>query len=147
MKRIGESKKVFGITKNEDLATLKKIYRDLIKAWHPDKFQDEVKKEEAEVKSTEIIEAYHFLVSISPETHEANIEEYNNTINNFVIEDFEFKGQTLRVTFQDKSTYEYFGVPKNVYMKFVNADSRSRFGRRQIFNSYTFRKSANAIGA
>lgn len=147
MKRITESKKIFGITKNEDLATIKKIYRDLIKAWHPDKFQDEEKKAEAELKSTEIIEAYHFLVSISPETHVTNEIEYTNTISNFFIEDFEFKGQTLRVTFQDKSTYEYFGVPKTVYTKFLNSDSRSRFGRRQIFNSYTFRKSANSIGA
>lgn len=146
MKRINESKKVFGITQNEDLSSLKKTYRDLIKAWHPDKFQDdEAKKLDAELKSKQIIEAYHFLVSINPETHKANEEEYNNIINTYYIEDFDFKGQTMKITFQDKSTYEYFGVPKSLYIKFVNSDTKSRFARRQIFNSFTFRKSSNAI--
>jgi len=35
---------------------------------------------EAEIKSRQIIDAYHFLVSIAPETIAENIEDY--TINN-----------------------------------------------------------------
>jgi hypothetical protein len=36
----------------------------------------------AEDKSKTIIEAYHFLVSIAPETKDQSIEEYNNTTAN-----------------------------------------------------------------
>ena len=67
MKRINQYKKLFKVEGSIDLKELKKTYRVLVKEWHPDKFQDEDKKEEAGIKSLEIIDGYHFLVSISPE--------------------------------------------------------------------------------
>ena len=121
MKRITDYRKLFAITKDTDLAELKLIYRNLIKEWHPDKFTDnDTLKAEAEIKSKEIIEAYHFLVSISPETHASKLEDYTLTITNSGIDDFLYKGQTLKITFQDGSKYEYFGVPKNTYNKLIN---------------------------
>ena len=69
MKRISQYKKLFGIEKEIDLKVLKKSYRNLVKEWHPDKFQDgDTKAEEAELKSREIIDGYHFLVSIARDT-------------------------------------------------------------------------------
>ncbi len=141
MKRILDSKKLFGLTGNVDLSELKTIYRNLMKEWHPDKFQDEEQKAQADLKSKEIISAYHFLVSISPETHAINKEEYTVTITTSGIDDFIYKGQTLKVTFQNGSVYEYFGVPKNVYNKLINSSTQARFARRHIFESYTYRKS------
>ena len=79
MKRITDYRKLFEITKDTDLAELKLIYRRLMKEWHPDKFADETLKAEAEAKSKTIIEAYHFLVSISPQTHAASLEDYKLT--------------------------------------------------------------------
>ena len=112
-----------------------------MKEWHPDRYQDgDSKKLEAEVKGQEIITAYHFLVSISSETHELNKEEYANTINNAGIDDFNYKGLTLKVTFNDGSVYEYFGVPKNVYHKLINSSTQARFARRHIFEVFTRRK-------
>lgn len=140
MKRIGEFKKLFDIEQDIELAELKLKYRNLIKDWHPDKVvDDESRKAQAEVLSKKIIEGYHFLVSISPETHALNLEEYTKITTSSVLEDFEYRGQTLKVTFQDKSTYEYFGVPRNVYTKLINSSTRSRFARRHIYHSYTFR--------
>jgi DnaJ-class molecular chaperone len=73
MKRINQYKKMFNVEKDINLKELKKSYRNLVKEWHPDKFQEgDNKKEEAEVMSREIIDGYHFLVSIAPETKEAN---------------------------------------------------------------------------
>jgi len=40
MKRIHEYKKLFGLQTEIDLKDLKKKYRNLVKQWHPDKFQD-----------------------------------------------------------------------------------------------------------
>lgn len=140
MKRINEYRKLLEVSQETDLSGLKSTYRSLMKEWHPDKFaNDEEAKEEAEHKSKKIIEAYHFLVSIAPETQASNLEIYNQTINESGIVDFWHKGQTLTVNFQDGSVYEYLGVPKNTYVKMVNASSYMRFAKRHIFTSFIYR--------
>ncbi|MFT5779170.1 MAG: DnaJ-class molecular chaperone [Crocinitomicaceae bacterium] len=145
MKRINEYKKLFGVEQELDLKQLKSTYRGLIKEWHPDKFQDgDALAIEAELKSQKIIDAYHFLVGIAPATKEANLEEYSTTINETGILDFKHKGLLLEITFVGGATYEYYGVPRNVYQKFVNSDKQVRFAKRSIFNSYTYRKSKNS---
>ena len=136
MKRINDYKKLFQVENEIDLKELKKSYRSLVKEWHPDKFsQDDPKAAEAEVKSTEIIDGYHFLVSIAPETRDANIEEYTATLGTSGISDFQHKRQVLEVTFLDGTTYEYFGVSSKLYGKMVNSDKIFRFAKRNIFNS------------
>ncbi|UAM96710.1 KTSC domain-containing protein [Polaribacter litorisediminis] len=144
MKRIKEYKKLFQVEGKIDLKELKTSYRSLVKEWHPDKFQDEEKKAEAENVSTRIIDGYHFLVSIAPETKEANLEAYKTTITEFQVADWHHKSMLLEVTFTDGNTYEYFGVSKILFGKFVNAKSMNNFGKRNIFNSFLYRKSKKA---
>jgi curved DNA-binding protein CbpA len=139
MKRIVDYRKLFNVTSETDLAQLKIIYRNLMKEWHPDKFKEGEEQAVAESKSKTIIEAYHFLVSISPETHASNLEEYTITIGTSGINDFLYKGQNLKVTFNDGSVYEYLGVPKNIYVKLINSSTQARFARRHIFQSYVYR--------
>ncbi len=141
MKRIKEYKEVFEVEGPLVLKDLKSKYRSLVKEWHPDKFQDEAKKEEAGIKSSEIIDAYHFLVSIAPETKEANLEEYNATITNSKIADFQHDKNIFEVTFTDGTSYEYFGVTEKLFSKFLNSDKQFRFAKRQIFHSFLYRKS------
>lgn len=142
MKRVNQYKKLFNVEEDTDLKQLKKAYRNLVKEWHPDKFQnDSDKAAEAEVKSREIIDGYHFLVSIAPETKEANLEEYTDTITNTGIADFYHKGQVLEITFTNGSTYEYFGVNRALFQKFLNADKQYRFAKRNFFTSLMYRKS------
>ncbi|MCZ4409514.1 KTSC domain-containing protein [Cryomorphaceae bacterium 1068] len=140
MKRINEYKKLFQIEGDLELKELKKTYRNLVKEWHPDKFQDEAKKEEAGLKSQVIIDGYHFLVSIAPATKEAQLAEYTNTITNSRIADFKHKGLLLEISFTDGTAYEYFGVKGNVFQKFVNSDKQHRFAKRSIFHSYLYRR-------
>lgn len=142
MKRINEYKKLFNIEGPIDLKQLKATYRNLVKEWHPDKFRegDELAKE-AEEKSAKIIDGYHFLVSIAPETITANLEEYTKTATESGIADFHYKNQVMEITFLDGNTYEYFGVSKNTYNKFLSADNAYRFARRNILNSHLYRKS------
>ncbi len=121
MKRINEYKKLFNVDQEIDLKTLKTTYRNLVKEWHPDKFQaGEERATEAETKSRQIIDGYHFLVSIAPETLANNLEEYSNTTSKSGIADFQHKGQLLEVTFLDGTCYEYFGVSKSVFTKLIN---------------------------
>lgn len=140
MKKIADYRKLLNVDKSADLKTLKATYRTIMKSCHPDKFvNDEAGRLEAEEKSVEMIEAYHFLLSICPEVIEQQLPIYKETIANSAIQDFDWKGQVLEVIFLDGSKYEYFGVPRNEYIKLVNADSPGRFARRHIFFSYPYR--------
>jgi len=147
MKKIIDYRKLLGVNKDAELQELKTVYRSLMKEWHPDKFQESAEsKLEAEEKSKTIIEAYHFLVSIAPETLNQSIEDYTTTTANSGILDFEYKSQVLKIYFSDDNVYEYFDVPKEVYRKLINADSPGRFARRHIFNNYVYR-SVNKLAA
>lgn len=146
MKRINEYKKLFNIEGPIDLKQLKTTYRTLVKEWHPDKFlEGDEKAKEAEEKSTKIIDGYHFLVSIAPETSAAKLEEYTDTVTNSGIADFHYKNLVLEISFLDGNTYEYFGVSKNVYTKFLSADNAYRFARRNILSSHLYRKSKKTL--
>ena len=146
MKLINDYRKLLAVTKDAELKELKTVYRNLMKDCHPDKFvNDDAGKTAAEEKSKAIIEAYHFLVSIAPETIAASLEQYNQTITAAGIEDFQYKGQTLQVTFADGNKYEYFDVPKSVYSNLVNAPTQNRFARRHIFNNYVYRSVSKIV--
>jgi curved DNA-binding protein CbpA len=146
MKRITQYKKLFNVESTIDLVELKKTYRNLVKEWHPDKFQDgDEKALEAEEKSRQIIDGYHFLTSIAPETIKNNLESYNAMLADAAIADFKHKGQLLEVTFTNGMTYEYFGVSEKLYIKLINADKQFRFAKRSIFNSFLYRKSKKDI--
>jgi len=141
MKKISDYKKQFSVTPETTLKDLKSTYRNLMKEWHPDKFaNDEVQLAEAEAQSKNIIAAYHFLVSIAPETISSQLEEYTETITNSGIEDFSFKKQVLEVKFTDGSVYEYLGVQEKIYVKLCQSATQYRFGKRHIFNSFLYRQ-------
>ena len=55
MKKIEASRKLLEVTKDADLKELKAVYRSVMKTWHPDKFQDEDEKQQAELKSKKLI--------------------------------------------------------------------------------------------
>lgn len=146
MRKIVDYRKILGVDKNAELQELKTVYRSLMKNWHPDKFtESEESKLEAEEKSKTIIEAYHFLVSIAPETRNQTLADYTLTTTTSGIADFEYKNQILIVSFADGCIYEYFDVPKAVYVKLINADSPGRFARRHIYNNYIYRSTSKLV--
>lgn len=141
MKKITEFRKLFGLGAAASLADLKSTYRRLVKEWHPDRHPPESEAHaEAELKSKEIIEAYHFLVSIAPETKAANLAAYTETANKAAVTRIEFEKQVLEVTYSDGSSYEYFGVSKELYNKMVYAPVPTRFARRHINHNFLYRQ-------
>lgn len=146
MKKIGDYRKLLEVDNTATLKDLKTIYRNVMKDTHPDKFvNNEDGKLAAEEKSKSVIEAYHFLVSINPETQEKYKEEYTETITTSIITDFYLEKSILKVQHLNGKMFEYIGVPRNTYIKMVNADSPSRFARRHIYGNYTFRKSGEVM--
>ena len=147
MKRIERHRAILGVDDKATLSDLKKVYRKIMMEWHPDKFQEsEESKKMAEEKSTKLIASYHFLVSVHAETHAATIAEYTATISESSINDFEFKSEILRVVFSDGNEYEYYGVPKAIYVKLVNSDTTDRFARRHIYENYLYRSTSKIVG-
>ncbi len=147
MKRIDRHRAILGVDDKATLNDLKKVYRKIMMEWHPDKFQDnEEEKKVAEEKSAKLIASYHFLVSVHVETHEATKEAYITTTSEASIDDFEFKSEILRVVFSDGNEYEYYGVPKAIYVKLVNADTPDRFARRHIYENYLYRSTSKIVG-
>jgi DnaJ-class molecular chaperone len=143
MKKISESRKVLGATPATTLKELNTLYKGLMKTHHPDKFQDEALKQQAEETSQHVIKAYKFLESIHPETHALNAEAFEKTVASN-IGNWHYKSMTLHVTFGDGSVFEFYGVPQNTYNKFVNTDGNTRFAKRHIFGSFTHRKVSGA---
>jgi hypothetical protein len=145
MKRIANYRKLLGVTPEADLKELKSVYRNLMKEWHPDKFaHNEEEKLAAEEKSKVLINAYHFLVSIAPETIEQALPEYKAMIIASQVMDFNYEKEILKIQFTDGSTYEYFGVPKNLYIKLCQTDIPDRFCRRHIYHEFIYRKLSKA---
>lgn len=146
MKKIGDYRKLLEVDSTTTLKDLKTIYRNVMKDTHPDKFvNNEAGKLEAEEKSKSVIEAYHFLVSINPETQEKYKEEYTDTVSNSIITDFYLEKSILKVQHLNGKMFEYIGVPRNTYIKMVNADSPSRFARRHIYGNFIYRKSGEVM--
>jgi curved DNA-binding protein CbpA len=145
MKKIIESRRLLGVTKDAELKELKTIYRNFMKEFHPDKIvNDEAARLAAEEKSKTFIEAYHLLVSIAPETHALQLEKYNEVITASRIENFQYKNQTLIVDFIDGSCYEYFGIPKSLYSKLISSVTPDRFARRHIYHEFVYRRVSKA---
>ncbi|MBF01721.1 MAG: molecular chaperone DnaJ [Flavobacterium sp.] len=147
MKKIVEYRKLLNVTKDVTLSELKSIYRTTMKENHPDKFTDEEKKKEVEAISTLTIEAYHFLVSIANETLAKDKDMYVKTTSSVNIEDFYMENSVLYIQFLDGNRYEYFGVPKNTYIKMINAESPSRFARRHIYGNFLYRSATKLVAA
>lgn len=146
MQKIIDSRKILGVSKDNDLKEIKKTYRNLMKELHPDVFQGaEEDKVVFEEKSKKVIEAYQLLSSIAPETREQGREHYNETISKCMIEDYSYNKQTLLIKFDDGTSYEYFEVPKSIYTKLINSDSPARFSRRHIYHTYVYRKVTKAL--
>lgn len=141
IKLIGEYKKLFGIEGEIVLADIKKTYRNLVKEWHPDKFQDDgAKAKEAEVKSREIIDAYHVLVSLAPETKENEAAEYETLIKTKTIVDYDYEKRVLWVQFSNGAEYEYFDVKPKLVEQLGDALNQMRFARRKLLKNHLYRK-------
>lgn len=146
-KKIAEYRKLLDVTKMATLKELKTVYRNSMKEDHPDTIADPVERLAAEERSKMIIEAYHFLVSIAPETQEKVKDEYLKTTTTSGILEFYYEDGVLNIHFLDGNKFEYFGVPKVTYIKMINAESPARFARRHVYHEFLYRSATKLVGA
>ena len=146
MKEILESRKLLGADAGISLKELNLLYKGLMKQHHPDRFQVEAERAEAEAMSQRIIAAYKFLEGMHPETLSARAGEFEQTMTSG-ISNWEYKGQVLRLHFGDGSTHAFYGVPPKTYNKFLGTDATPRFVRRHLLGNYAQRKVTSAVAA
>jgi hypothetical protein len=144
-KKIAEYRKLLDVTKMATLKELKTVYRNSMKEDHPDTIADPAERLVAEERSKAIIEAYHFLVSIAPETQEKVKDEYLKTTTTSGILEFYYEDGVLNIHFLDGNKFEYFGVPKVTYIKMINAESPARFARRHVYHEFLYRSASKLV--
>lgn len=144
-KKIAEYRKLLDVTKMATLKELKTVYRNSMKEDHPDTIADSAERLVAEERSKAIIEAYHFLVSIAPETQEKVKDEYLKTTTTSGILEFYYEDGVLNIHFLDGNKFEYFGVPKVTYIKMINAESPARFARRHVYHEFLYRSASKLV--
>ena len=79
-----------------------------------------------------IIDGYHFLVSIAPETKVANLDEYKDTIMTCGLENYKHKYLLFEIIFTNDAVYEFFGVTPALFKMLINSDKQVRFAKRSI---------------
>ena len=146
MANINESRKLLGAHAAMSLKELNVLYKGLMKQHHPDRFQDEQQRVEAEEMSQRIIAAYKLLESMHPETHAIRKRELEEAMASNV-SDWLYEREVLTINFVDGSAYAFHGVGRNTYNKFVNTDGAVRFVRRHLVGKFTFRRTASPTGA
>ena len=144
MKEIIESRKLLGATPSLTLKELSTLYKGLMKQHHPDRFQEETQRTEAEATSQRIITAYKLLEGLHPETQAARAEEFERTLASGIA-NWEYKGQKLTLHFGDGSEHAFYGVAAKTYNKFVNTDATPRFVRRHLIGTHPQRKVGSAV--
>ncbi|NQU99157.1 MAG: KTSC domain-containing protein [Parcubacteria group bacterium] len=53
---------------------------------------------------------------------------------------YDEESQTLEIKFRSGGTYQYYGVPKSLYIDFINASSIGRYFYRNIKGKFNYRK-------
>jgi hypothetical protein len=139
MKEILESRRILGATATMSMKELEVLYKNLMKKHHPDRFQIEEERQQAEETSQRIISAFKFLQGIHPETHATRAEEFEASFASGVL-NWEYRSQTLQVHFADGSKHAFYGVPPNTYNKFVNTNGTARFVRRNLVGAFPMRR-------
>lgn len=143
MKGIAISRKLLGATPDMSLKELSTLYKSLMKKHHPDRFQDEAERQEAEVMSQQIIGAYKLLESMHPETLAAQQEDLEKALASNVA-NWDYKGIVLTIHFGNGSEYAFYGVQRNTYNKFVATNGTARFVKRNLVGSFTYRRVTGA---
>lgn len=148
---------------------IKRCYRKQQLQWHPDLHIGKDTLSEAVKKSTEINIAYEILTEIYEQTGSKKITIHEKGKNysashrfakttftpgfpdesvfeifvkssNIVSIGYNPHSQVLYIKFQDNLVYMYFNVPNSIFNDFINAPSYGKYGHRNIYYSFEYRR-------
>ncbi|MBL7965197.1 MAG: DnaJ domain-containing protein [Flavobacteriales bacterium] len=139
MANLAESRRLLDVPPGISLKELSVAYKNLMKRHHPDRFQEEAERAEAEAMSTRIIAAYKLLESVHPETMAAREQELEADLASQV-GNWRFEKSTLTLILGNGSEYAFIGVDRGAYNKFVGSNGAARFVRRNLMGRFSFRR-------
>lgn len=132
---------ILGVNKQSTNDEIKKAYRKQSMLWHPDKFSnDHAKWVEAHEIFIKIKEAYDLLKDYRPtESDNCNFRIRVKSTNIFAV-GYDRANKVLKVEFRNGNVYEYYEVPHDIYIAFMNAESKGKFGKNYIFYKYKYKQ-------
>ncbi len=68
------------------------------------------------------------------------IEAVLHQVESSNIDSIGFEDNTLEVKFKSGATYEYLGVPEEVYVEMMNAESKGRYLAQNIKGNYIYNR-------
>jgi len=85
--------KVLGVDRNASIEDIKKAYKELVKKYHPDRYQDNPLKNLADEKLAEINEAYEYIMENYGKGQSSSSEDgnYSNSSNSYAGYDPDFQ--------------------------------------------------------
>ena len=150
---------LLGLSRQPTNEDIKKAFRKQSMLWHPDKFSNDKNKwDDAHNKYLKILEAYELLkkyylpkTKVAEKINRNNFKSNNKTeygengrikvkSSNVNTVGYNSLTKTLQVEFKSGSIYEYYEVPEEVYIAFMNAESKGKFGISNIFYKYKFKQ-------
>jgi DnaJ-class molecular chaperone len=151
--------KILGVNRYSSKQDIKIAFRKLIKQQHPDKFQNDKNAICVANKKSQLInEAYSILKHYQP----PNLKKLNDysphysrqgdkkrmhdigrvdvKSSNIKSVGYDKDNNLLQIEFRNGYIYEYFNIPKGIFIGLLDAESKGRFGNRYIFYSYYYER-------
>ena len=144
---------ILGITKFTTTSEIKKAYRNLIKIWHPDKFENNSKLQiEAQEKCKIINDAFSHFKDFVPLVTKplTKINHPTNKTNNRLLDITRMRVKSikistvgydatrliLQVVLNSGSIYQYYNVPNEIYSLLMMVGFNEQYFHRSIANKF-----------
>lgn len=150
---------ILGVSRQSTKEEIKKAYRKQSMLWHPDKFfNDKDEWVKAHQRFIKISEAYNLLQNYEPRKPKtvpkedktnykaaqkggrkrAEINRVKVKSSNIYAIGYDNEIKILQIEFLDKSIYQYYEVPENIYNDFMQSESKGKFAHKYILFQYRY---------
>lgn len=153
---------VLGITRSATLEEIRTAYIREIKRWHPDQFAlNSMEHARATERCKKIKEAYRLLKEYEPSPGDYSFKSSNTTkeslntesrqsssidtgrfikVNSRMIEAVAYTSESciLVIAHRNKLYYEFYNVPRHVFLKLLVSESKGEFMVKYIWEEYDY---------
>lgn len=141
---------ILQVNRHSSKDEIKKSFRILIKKWHPDKYETDTNDYNLATEKSKLLnEAYGILKNYVPiiqnkeddffkdNNHQDSKRERVNSSNIYSV-GYSYETNTLQIEFKNRQVYEYYNVPVNIYIEFMNSQSKGKYATKYIYYKYKY---------
>ena len=152
---------ILGVTRLSTKKEIKKAYYILMHQWHPDKIGNDREKylkatehakqlneafellkdyEPPELKTPEYNKNFKAAAQSKPKSYQTNIQRIFVQSSNLFSVGYDKDLLILQIEFRDKSVYEYYKVPQEIFISLMKAESKGKYANQNIFSNYKYQR-------